>query len=440
MKRSTWFQPSSLAKLQRLPARPLAVASAGLVALLAICGSAVAENWPQFRGPHGTFATTGRDLPTEFGNDKNLIWKFELPGHSAATPAIWGEHIFVCTPEGEKVFLVDLDLSGKERWRRELGSGNRKLGFNGKNNYATSSPVTDGEHVWQLIGTGTLACFDFQGEEVWKVDLNELIAPYKTGFGIGFTPLLYKEALYLPFLHQGESSVVALDKKTGAIKWKTPRTTIAEEESKDAYSSACVMEYPDHAEIVVCGADLANAYDSETGREIWSHGDINPKRNKTLRIVVSPITDRERIYVSSAKRGPVYAIRSGGQGDVTSSHRQWICEKDTPDVPTPAIDNGLVYLLRENGVMSVLDAATGEPRYSERFATGTGAFSASPVVADGKVFLASEGGLVVVLAAGPKFEKLGESELGEMIMATPVVIDNRVYIRTEKALYCFGKS
>lgn len=409
-------------------------------ALLAIQSLAWADNWPQFRGPNGTFATQGRDLPVEFGKDKNLIWKFDLPGHSAATPAIWDDHIFVCTPEGEQVFLVDLDRAGQERWRRELGSGNRKLGFNGKNNFATSSPVTDGKHVWQLIGTGDFVCFDFAGKQVWKINLNEAITPYKTGFGIGFTPLLYKDALYLPFLHQGESFVVAIDKSTGAIKWKTPRTTIAEDESKDAYSSACVMQYPDHAEIVICGADLANAYDSETGQEIWSHGDINPQRNKTLRIVVSPVADSERIYVSSAKRGPVYAIRGGGHGDVTSSHRQWTCSEETPDVPTPAVADGLVYLLRENGVMSVLDAATGEPYYRQRFAQGTGAFSASPVVADGKVFLASEGGLVVVLAAGKEFEKLAETDLGELIMATPVVIDNRIYIRTEKALYCFGKS
>jgi outer membrane protein assembly factor BamB len=152
------------------------------------------------------------------------------------------------------------------------------------------------------------------------------------------------------------------------------------------------------------------------------------------------VADAERIYVGSAKRGPVYAIRAGGEGDITSSHREWTCSEETPDVPTPAVADKLVYLLRENGVMSVLDAATGEPYYRERIASRTGAFSASPVVADGKVYLASEGGLVVVLAAGKEYQKLYEHELGELIMATPVVVDNRLYLRTEKALYCFGKS
>lgn len=403
-----------------------------------LCAPAIAENWPQLRGPQGTFTTSGRDLPVEFGHEKNLLWKFDLPGHSAGTPAVWGDHIFLPSPDGEGVHLIALDLAGKERWRKLLGIGNRKLGFNGKNNYATSSPVTDGKHVWQLIGTGELACFDFAGNEVWKIDLNQAVAPYETGFGVGYTPLLYRDALYIPYLHQGESFVVAIHKADGKIKWKTPRTTIAEEESKDAYSSACVMKYPDRAEIVVCGADLANAYDSETGEEIWRHGDINPARNKTLRIVVSPVADAKRIYVGTAKRGPVYAIRAGGKGDITSSHRLWTCTEETPDVPTPAVADGLLYLLRENGVLTVYDAETKEEFYRERVASRTGAFSASPVIADGKVFLASEGGLVVVVRAGKKYEKLGENELGELIMATPVVVDNRLYIRTEKALYCFG--
>lgn len=415
---------------------------AALLLFLAIVGptAASAENWPQFRGPKGTFATTGNDLPVEFGKEQNLVWKFDLPGHSAATPAVWDDFIFLPTTDGADVYLIALNRDGSQRWRKLLGTGNRKLGFNGKNNFATSSPVTDGSHVWQLIGTGELACFDFDGKEQWKIDLNREVVPYVTGFGIGYTPLLYKDALYIPYMHQGESFVVAIDKSSGKIKWKTPRATIAEEESKDAYSSACVVEYPDRAEIVVCGADLANAYDSRTGEETWRHGDINPERNKTLRIIVSPVSDGERIYVSTAKRGPVYAIRSGGSGDVTSSHRLWTCTEETPDVPTPAVADGLFYLLRENGVLTVYDAATKQQRYRERIARATGAFSASPVVADGKVFMASEGGLVVVVAAGPEFKKLGECDLGELIMSTPVVVDNRLYIRTDKALYCFGKS
>ena len=399
---------------------------------------ATAENWPQMRGPRGTCATDAQNLPVELGPDKNVIWAVELPDHSAATPAVWDEHIFVLTPDGEDVYLLALDLDGNERWRRLIGTGNRKLGFNGKNNYATPSPAADGQHVWQLAGSGDLKCFDFDGNEAWSVNLNEMFEPYHSLFGIGFTPLLYGDALYIPYLHQGNSFVAALDKSTGKLLWRTERTTSAEEESKDAYSSPCVFEYADRAEIVICGADLATAYDSRTGEEIWRHGGINPDNNKTLRIVVSPLADSQRVYVCSAKRGPVHAVRPGGKGDVTESHRLWTRLQDTPDVPTPAIDDGLFYMLRENGVLSVLEADTGEEVYSQRVAARGGAFSPSPLVADGKVYLASEGGILAVVAAGRKFEKLAENDLGEMMMATPVAVGDRLYVRTSGHLYCFG--
>jgi outer membrane protein assembly factor BamB len=399
-----------------------------------------AADWPQMRGPHGTGATEAHDLPVELGPKTNVRWEVPMPGHSAATPAVSGDNIFVCTPAGQDLLLVCLDRQGSERWSRNLGTGNRKLGFNGKNNFASSSPVTDGEHVWQLVGTGDLHCFDMAGQSVWTVNLNESLGKYRTLFGIGFTPLLYHDTLYVPYLHQGESLIAALDKSTGAVKWKTPRVTTAEEESKDAYSSPCVFEYPDRAEIVICGADLANAYDAETGQETWRHGDINPKGNRTLRIVVSPVADRERIYVASAKGGPFYSIKPGGKGDVTSTHRLWSRLEDTPDVPTPAVADGLLYLLRETGVMTVLDAATGEVCYHERVADRTGAFSPSPLVADGKVYLSNEAGLVVVLKAGRTFEKLAHNELGELIMATPVAVDDCLLVRTEGRLYCFGNA
>lgn len=400
----------------------------------------LAADWPQLRGPHGTCVADAQNLPAELGPDKNVKWKVELPGHSAATPAVWGDSIFVMSPVGGDIDILCFDTSGHERWRKKLGEGNHKLGFNGKNNYATPSPATDGRHVWALVGSGDLACLDFAGNIVWQKNLFEEFGPYETGFGVGFSPLLYNDALYIPLLHQGESMVVALDKKTGNLKWKTPRQTEAEEESKDAYSTPCVIEYPDHAEIVVCGADLATAYDAQTGQEIWRHGDINPTRNKTLRIVVSPTADRQRVYLSSAKRGPVHAVRAGGRGDLTTTeHHLWTSTQDTPDVPTPAIDDGLVYMLRENGILSVLDAETGKPYWHKRISGGSGPFSPSPLVADGKVYMASEGGQVCVVAAGREFKKLAENELGELIMATPVAVGDRLYVRTDKHLYCFSQ-
>ncbi len=410
----------------------------GLVFVAALRGSEPAR-WPQFRGPHGTFLADAENLPVEVGPEKNVLWKVALAGHSAATPAVWDDAVYVMTPDGDDVFLVALSAEGQERWRRRVGGGNRTLGFNKKNNFASASPATDGEFVWAMAGSGDLACFNAAGELVWAVQIQDLLGPYETGFGFGFSPLLYGDALYLPYLHQGESAVAAIDKRTGKIKWRTPRTTTAEEESKDAYTTPCVFEYGDRAEVIICGADLVNAYDSVSGQETWRHGDINPTGNKTLRIVVSPVADRERIYVSTAKRGPVYAIQPGGTGDVTQSHRVWTRTEDTPDVPSPAVADGILYVLRENGVLSALDAATCEEFYRERVARQSGPFSASPVVADGKVYLASESGLVVVVAAGKKYQHLSESEFGELIMATPAIAGRRIFLRTTGHLICLGR-
>ena len=413
-----------------------------LLAPHALTSAFEAENWPQLRGPHGTGATEGRNLPTQIDPATNVVWNVALPGRSAATPAVWEDRIFVSSPDGEDLYLIAFDTQGNQLWRRLIGTGNRLLGFNKRNNFATPSPVTDGSHVWLLVGSGDLACFDFEGNPIWARNLFDDFEPCKTlvGFGIGFSPLLYRDALYIPYLHQGTSFLLALDKATGAEKWKTPRTTAAELESKDAYSTPCVFEYDDRAEIIICGADLATAYDSETGQETWRHGEINPTDNKTLRIVVSPVTDQQRIYVSSAKRGPVHAIRAGGRGDVTESHRLWTWTENTPDVPTPAISEGLAYLLRENGVLSVLDTETGREHYRERIAREASPFFASPTVADGKVYMASERGLLVVVRAGPRFEKLAENDLDDLILASPVIVDDRIYIRTGGHLYCFAQS
>lgn len=416
-----------------------------LLGMLLIIGSnpcdAVGEelSWPQWRGAKGRGVSEARGLPVTWTAESGIAWRLPLPDRSAATPARWGQQLFLSTPNGEDVELWCVTADGKPAWKRKVGTGNRALGWNSKNNFATPSPVTDGKSVWVLAGSGDVACFDFEGNERWHRSLTADHGPITCDFGLGTSPLLFRDRLFVACIHRrAESYLLAIDSATGRDVWKTARPTSAIEESRDAYSTPAVYEHPDgRAEIVLCAADMATGYDFQDGREIWRHGDINLNNNPTLRIVVSPVTTPDLIYVTSAKRGPMYAIRPGGQGDITSSHRAWTQTENTPDVATPAVYNGLLFMIQEKGVLSCLDAQTGKPHWTERLDAGY--FPCSPLVADGKVYVGNEQGQVFVVAAEPKYKLLATNSLDDQILASPVPAEERLYFRTEGALVCVGK-
>lgn len=398
-----------------------------------------AGHWPQWRGPTGQGISLARDLPIEFGPSQNLLWKVELPGKSAATPALWGDRLFVSSPDGEDLYLYCISTGGKILWRQQVGTGDRRMGFNRKNNFATPSPMTDGEHVWILVGSGDLACFDFSGKKIWHKSIIQEHGPITNDFGQGGTPLLWRDRIFFSCIHRGaDSYLLAIDKKTGKDLWKVFRPTSAEEESKDAYSSPAIYDPPDgRPELVLCAADLVTAYDPLSGKELWRHGDINPRNNKTLRIIVTPVAGDEVIYATSAKRGPLHAIRPGGAGDVTQSRRLWTATQHTPDVATPAVAGELLFMVQEVGVVSCLEAKTGKTLWTQRVAAGY--FPCSPLIAAGHLYVTSEGGKVYVLDAGREYKLLATNDLGESILASPVPGPGRLYFRTEGHLLCFGR-
>ncbi len=410
----------------------------GLIVLLP-CTLFAADEWPQWRGPTGRGASEAKDLPVQWSEDQGVVWKVPLPGRSSATPALWRDRLFVSTPDGEDLFLFSISTAGDVLWKRRVGTGNRVMGWNSKNNFATPSPVTDGAHVWVLIGSGDMACFDFDGTEVWHRELTKEHGPVTSDFGLGCSPLLAHDRLIFPCIQRGaESYVLAIDAKTGKDIWKIFRPTSAVGESRDAYSSPALYEYPDgRAEVILCAADVVTAYDLATGKETWRHGEINLNGNTTLRIIVTPVTTDDLIYVTSAKRGPVYAIRPGGSGDVTQSHRVWTRLRHTPDIASPAVNDGLFFMVQEVGVATCLDAQSGDEYWSERL--GTGLFGSSPLIGDGKVYVVNEQGKVYVLAADKAFKLLATNDLGDFTLASPVPADGRLYFRTEKYLMCIGK-
>jgi outer membrane protein assembly factor BamB len=408
------------------------------LAALALAASARAGDWPQWRGPerNGTSPETG--LPVRWSPEENVAWKVPLPGVSGATPIVWGDRIFLNVGEGEELSLWCLDRrDGKALWRRPLGSGNL---VTRKQNMSSPSPVTDGKSVFVMTGTGLLKGFDFEGRERWGRDLQKEYGPFGLQWGYASSPLLVGDILYVQVLHgmktDDPSYLLAVDTATGRNKWRVERPTDAVRESPDSYTTPALVTRGRASEIVVSGGDVVTGHDPGSGRELWRMGGLNPDRDPFYRIVASPVVAGEVVYVPSRVR-PLLAVRAGGRGDVSGSHRLWSFDNG-PDVPTPATDGRHLYIVTDKGVMWCLDAPTGRVVYGpERLRPGT--YSASPVLADGKVYATSEEGLTSVVKAGPAFAVLAENALDEYTLSSPAVAAGQVFIRTSKHLYCIGR-
>jgi outer membrane protein assembly factor BamB len=326
---------------------------------------------------------------------------------------------------------------GTERWRAHLGTGNAKVR---KQNMSSPSPVTDGVHVWVMTGTGVLKAFDFSGKEIWARDLQKEYGPFGLNWGYASSPLLHKNHLYVEVLHgmktDAPSYVLSIEKLNGKTRWKVERPTDAVSESTDAYTTPALLQFGGRDEIVVSGADYVTGHDPETGAELWRAGGLNPSKDRSYRVVASPIAVNGMIYVPSRVR-PLIALRAGGRGDITTSHRVWSTDQG-PDVPTPATDGKYIFILNDRGIVWCRDAKTGAEVWgSQRVRSGT--YSASPVVAGGKVYVISEDGVTTVLEAGPEFAIVAENDLADHTLSSPVVADGQIFLRTTKHLYCIGR-
>ncbi len=406
---------------------------------LCMAASASAADWPQWRGPQWTGASPDQGLPSKWSATENVAWSLDLPGHSAATPIVWGDVVYVTAPEADTVQLFSVDRrDGKVRWKKPLGPAAGHA--HRKHNMATPSPVTDGRNVYTMTGTGVLKGFTADGRELWTRDIPGEYGAFGLQWGYASSPLLLDGTLYVPVLHgmktDDPSYVVAVDAATGKTRWKVDRPTAAIMESPDAYTTPTFVKASGKTEIVVTGGDVVTGHDPATGKELWRSTGLNPGNEPNYRIVASPIAV-DGLVIAPTRIKPMLALKSGGRGDVTTSHRVWSYDAG-PDVPTPATDGTHLYVVGDKGLASCLDVRTGKVLYGpERLAVGT--YSASPVVADGKVYVVSEDGLTTVLKAGPKFEVLGENALGETTLATPAVAGGQIFIRTSKKLYCLGR-
>lgn len=403
-----------------------------------MAGSVNAQNWPQWRGPDLNGVSHETDLPVSWTNTENIAWKLAMPAWTGATPIIWGEHIFLNVADGDDVQLWAVDRNtGQPMWKRRLSGGNVKRR---KQNMSSPSPVTDGEHVWVMTGTGVLTQFDFDGNARWMRDIQQDYGRFGLNWGYASSPLLFEDALFVQVLHgmrtDDPSYILRIDKATGETVWHVERPTDARRESPDSYTTPALLQYDGRTEIVITGGDVVTGHDPENGRELWRADGLNPRNNGAHRIVASPVVMDGMIYAPTRVR-PLLALRAGGRGDVTSSHLVW-STRNGPDVPTPVTDGAYFYIVNDRGIVFCLDAKTGEEVY-ERRRIRSGTYSASPVLADGKIYITNEDGTTTVYRAGPRFEVLAENVMDEHTLSSVAISDGQIFLRTDSYLYAIGE-
>jgi len=405
-----------------------------LTLLLGMAAFAAADDWPAWRGPNRDGVSAERGLPTSWSADKNVLWKADLPGPAGSTPIIVKERIFLTSPKGDQLVLLCIGIDGKPLWEKALASGVKTT-----TNLASASPSSDGTQVWAYVGTGDLACYALDGRETWHVQLQERYGRFKLQFGMTTTPLLNEGRLYLQLIHSGGAWVVALDAATGKEVWKVERKSDGIDECEHSYAS---IQFWPGGVLVSHGNDYTIGHDPKDGRELWRLGDLNPKEkyNKTLRFVASPLVTPDLIVVPTAKGGAVVGLDPHAKGIVDREHaafQRWRMNNGTPDVSSPLIYEGLVYLSDNSGTLTALDAKTGEVVYKKR--PDKDNHFASPVAGDGKIYLAGRNGTVSVVAAGREFKVLSVNALGTPFDASPAISGGRIYLRGATALWAIGE-
>ena len=428
-----------------------------LLAALALTVAAHAENWPQWRGPAFNGSSPEKNLP-ETWTKETVKWSAPLPGPSGATPAVWGDSIFLTSPDKQKnLLLLCLDRKdGKVRWQKQLATGDINKG---KGNMASPSPITDGKFVYVLFGTGDLAALDFEGNIQWQRNLGADYGRFAIMWLYGSSPLLFDGKLYVQVLQRTpapadypglaggdparESYLLALDPANGKTLWKQVRPSAAKMESLESYTTPIPATGADgKAQILVVGGNCLTGHDAATGAELWRGYGLNPKDGEWMRIVPSPVVAAGLAIACGPKKEPMLAFRTDGKGDVTTTGLAWKSEdRKTPDVCTPAFDGQRLFVLDGDGhTLTCFDPKTGAKKWSGELPERA-VIRSSPTVADGKVYIVNEKGTVMVCAAGDEFKVLATIPMGdaEGTRASIVVSGGQLFLRTTAALYCVGK-
>jgi outer membrane protein assembly factor BamB len=374
--------------------------------------------------------------PERWNDTENLLWKTELPGKGCSTPVVWDHTIFVTAPVEGTDALLALDWNGQALWKTTFGPETPGKHRNGSG--CNPSPATDGSALFVLFKSGTLAAVERSGKIRWQTNLVENYGKPNLYWDYGISPVLTSESVVVTQIHHGDSWVAALDKTTGALKWKVARNYTTPVEGDHSYATPVVVQHQGREAVVVLGGERLTAHDARDGSLLWTVADFNPEAKNNWVAVGSPIPVGDTLVVPYGRGARLHGIRLGGSGDVTASHRIWTREDTGSFVPTPAASGGRVYLGRDRGELECIDPATGRTLWSGALPKDKSSYYSSPTIADGKLYFAREDGVVFVVKTTENFELLSENPMGERIIAAPVPVDSRLLIRGEKHLFCIG--
>jgi outer membrane protein assembly factor BamB len=428
------------------------------LAVASLC-SAQAENWPQWHGPHFDGSSSETGLPADFSKTNNVRWVTPLPGPSAATPIILGDRVFVSSTDQNTRTLHALGLdrkNGQVLWNEEVGAG---YNLDDLSNFASPSPVTDGQVVVFLYGNGLLAGFDFKGKKLWAHDLQKDYGQFAYQWTYGSSPTLYAGKLFLQILQRSEpvhgrgrtdgpidSLLLALEPKTGRQIWKHVRPSDAHQESKEAYSTPIPFEGAGRTELLIVGGDYISGHSLADGAEYWHWGTWNPTRIGHWRLVPSPVTGDGMVLACAPKGAPVYAFKTGSKGDLGEAGVAWkSAGRDVAsDVCTPLYYQGRFYVLNgDRRTLSRIEPATGKIEWTGELDSRI-KIESSPTGADGRIFFQNFRGEVFVVAAAPEFKLLLKVPMGDddddRVRASIAVSQGELFIRTGHKLYCIGKA
>ena len=423
------------------------------------------QYWPQWRGPLASGTAPLGDPPTEWSESKNIRWKIPIPGHGSATPIVWGNTIFVQTavPVGEAVdpaspsesqpgagpegtrrrgpgtitssqplrfTLLAIDRkSGAIRWEKTLRRQVPHASIHPTSSWASGSPVTDGQHVYAYFGSNGLYCLNLQGELIWEKDLGDMRP--RRGFGEGSSPAIYGDRIIVNWDHEDQSFVVALDKKSGQELWRVERDEIT------SWTTPLIVSSGGRIQVITAATNRVRSYDFLTGQQLWH--DVG----MTLNSIPSPVYADGMVFVISGFRSHVLrAIRLGeAKGDISQSPAvAWTFDRDTPYVPSPLLYRGTLYFLKSNNaILTARRADDGSEFYGRQRLEGIGNVYASPVAANGRVYIVGRRGNAVVLKHGAEFELLATNSLDDGFDASPVIVGNEILLRGKEFLYSIAE-
>jgi outer membrane protein assembly factor BamB len=422
--------------------------------------------WPTWRGSSGQGIAAGAQPPLTWGDDKNIKWKAKIPGLGFSTPIIWKDRIFLLTavqtnedrpaPKENKVEAPEPAATGRRRggptpgptptkvyefvvmaidratgktvWQKIARREAPHEAHHQTSTFASASPVTDGERLWVPFGSRGFYCYDLQGNLLWEKDLGDM--EIRGAFGEGASPAIAGDLLLITWDHENQSFIVALDKKTGAEVWRKNR------EERSSWSTPLVLEIDGKLQAIVPATTRTRSYDAATGALIWEAAGM------TGNVIPTPVTGHGMVYVMSGFQGnSIQAIKLSSTGDITGTDNiVWHVRRSAPYSPSPVLSGNRLYMTKTNDAfLSCLDALTGEPHYQDQPLPGLRGVYASPLAANGHLYVVGRNGTVIVLKDATKFEVVATNTLNERIDASPVMLGKELFLRGHEHLYCIAE-